>query len=114
LDNSLARAAGVSQRAQFLQRLSVLRSIRDLLRTDDVVERRDKDAQTVDVQFRRVLDEVLVAQELETAPSRDSEQYVDVACRRAPGTDLEAVDRAGVDFDLKRLDRAFTDLQARP
>ena len=55
------RTAEVLQRAWFLERRSVLRSIGYLLQADDVVERGDQDAQTVDFELRRVLDEMHVA-----------------------------------------------------
>lgn len=114
LGNSLARVAGVPQRAQFLQRLSVLRSVQNLLRPDDVVERCDRDTQAVDLNLRGVLGELLVAQELPTTRQGDAEQDVDVACCSSLRADLETVNRAGVDLELERLDRAFADLQARP
>jgi len=54
-EDAPSRAAGVSQRAQFLEFPPVLGSIGDPLRADDVAERRDQDAQTVDFELRRVL-----------------------------------------------------------
>ena len=108
---SVAFDRSVAQSAQLWQRLTIRRTVRNLLRTDDVIQCRRHHGNPTDPDQHRAIPQPLIASQVPLIVSGNAHQNIKIARVGAPCTDFQATQKCTVDWNLYSSHRPIRNLQ---